>query len=97
MALDTAAKRASAMGVGCPWLPLVQPDASKPEAWRASASFAYGGNALSAAVVAVYGQLCVPASQFYFPGSLAGQIYSPGAYDQETYSPGATESQIGCC
>ena len=83
------------MGVGCPWLPLVQPDASKPEAWRATTTFAYGGNALSAAVA--YGQLCVPASQFYCPGSLAGQIYSPGAYDQETYSPGATESQIGCC
>jgi hypothetical protein len=48
MAIDTAAKRASAMGVGCPWLPLVQPDASKPEAWRASAAFAYGGNALIA-------------------------------------------------
>ncbi|MEO1841603.1 MAG: hypothetical protein ABGY21_08940 [Pseudomonadota bacterium] len=42
MAIDTAAKRASAMGMGCPWLPLVQPDASKPEAWRASAAFAYG-------------------------------------------------------
>jgi len=83
------------MGVGCPWLPLVQPDASKPESWRAAAAFVYGGNALSAPVA--YGQLCVPASQFYFPGSLAGQIYSPGAYDQETYSPGATESQIGCC
>jgi hypothetical protein len=95
MAIDTAAKRASAMGVGCPWLPLVQPDASKPESWRAAAAFVYGGNALSAPVA--YGQLCVPASQFYFPGSLAGQIYSPGAYDQETYSPGATESQIGCC
>ena len=87
MALDTAAKRASAMGVGCPWLPLVQPDASKPEAWRAAAAFVYGGNALSAAVVAAYGQLCIPASQFYCPGSLADQ----------TYSPGATESQIGCC
>jgi len=95
MALDTAAKRASAMGVGCPWLPLVQPNASKPEAWRATTAFVYGGNVLSVPVV--YGQLCVPASQFYCPGSLADQTYSPGAYDQETYSPGATESQIGCC
>ena len=95
MAIDTAAKRASGMGVGCPWLPLVQPDASKPESWRAAAAFVYGGNALSAPVA--YGQLCVPALQVYFPGSLAGQLSSPGAYDQETYSPGATESQIGCC
>jgi len=51
MAIDTAAKRASAMGMGCPWLPLVQPDASKPEAWRASAAFAYGGNVVRIAVL----------------------------------------------
>jgi len=92
MALDTAAKRASAMGMGCPWLPLVQPNASKPEAWRASAAFVYGGNALIS-----YGQFCIPASQFYFPGSLAGQIYSPGASTSEVYTPGADTSQIGCC
>ena len=36
------------MGMGCPWLPLVQPNASKPEAWRAAAAFVYGGNALIA-------------------------------------------------
>ena len=48
MAIDTAAKRASAMGMGCPWLPLVQPDASKPEAWRAAAAFVYGGDVLVA-------------------------------------------------
>lgn len=38
------------MGMGCPWLPLVQPDASKPEAWRATTTFAYGGNVLSPVV-----------------------------------------------
>ena len=92
--LDSKAKRASIPGVGRPWYRTKQP-AANSVAWRIASGNAYGGNALIAPVA--YGQLCVPASQFYFPGSLAGQIYSPGAYDQETYSPGATESQIGCC
>lgn len=82
------------MGVGCPWLPLVQPDASKPEAWRASASFVYGGNALSAAVA--YGNLCVIESQIYCPGSSASQIYSHGADESEVYQPGAAAVQVGC-
>jgi len=84
MAIDTAAKRASAMGMGCPWLPLVQPNASKPEAWRAAAAFVYGGNAFIS-----YGQLCMAAESLYVPG------YST-ASAAGVYLPGAAAHQVGC-
>ena len=47
MAIDSSAKRSSAMGAAMPWMPLVNPDAAKGEDWRATVAFVYGGNALS--------------------------------------------------
>jgi len=82
------------MGLGCPWLPLVQPNASKPEAWRASASCAYGGNLLSVPVA--YGQLCMAAESLYVPGASAHQVYYSTASAAGVYLPGAAAHQVGC-
>ena len=50
MAIDTRAKRASALGVGRPWMRGKNPDATKGQEWRITTGNAYGGNALSSAI-----------------------------------------------
>ncbi len=47
MAIDSKEKRASALGVGRPWVRDKFPIATPDEEWRASSANSYGGNALS--------------------------------------------------
>jgi len=60
MALDDPEKRKAVMGVGRPWMRVVEPVATPDEEWRISVGNAYGGNPLAAVATALKRQWAVP-------------------------------------
>lgn len=56
MAIDTAAKRASVLGVARSWMRSKQPDAAKGDLWRMASGNVYAGNAIMAVTEEQYGR-----------------------------------------
>lgn len=84
MALDTAAKRHSALSWGQPWRTPPRPSGTVDQAERQAAAFCYGGILASAAAALVYG-----------PGHFA-ELYAvhPGLKDVRDVHPGFKEVEV---
>lgn len=96
MALDTQAKRASAIHVSSAWRSIVPvPDGTIGQADRQVIAYYCGAVLFEAVEAPITGPFCVERINIYVPGIETSNIYRPGAQTQTVYLPGP-ESQTVC-
>lgn len=90
MSLDTAQKRASAIGEFsfCEVLPI--PDSTIDQADRQTVAWVYGGILAGEADIGIPGPYFVVAAQALVPGSIAADCFIIGAHAAQSHIPGPT-------
>lgn len=94
MAMDTAAKRHSAVNWGLPWRTLPLPDGSIGQGDRQSVGLCYAGILAGSPVALVYGPISISACEIYCPGPTAVELFIPGMQALEVYTPGPTAIEV---